>query len=645
MKRTFSLCFLWALAALGCSSITVSRVSDPELIATWQANALDSSELSSRSLQTLRELALEDVYHRDHAAAMKRLQVLAEKEANSDTLFALAELGYLLGKESESQDCAKSVVFYYLCAGYAYHYVFDVRNGACPSSAGAGSLEVFDPRFRLACDLYNTGLAKCLRTAQKAGRFDPGTLLRLPGPDGQDVLLTVGPQGFDWKPEEFGPIFFCADYAVSGLDNHYRGYGLGVSLIGTLRSVPAAPPHVFYPRQMSFPVTAFLRFEGGLAEVRAHRAGRLELYNPLAIQTVEVAQRQVPLENDLTTPLAYFLSNSDWDCLAYEGFLRADRISRRTGIYVFEPYRPGKIPVLMVHGLLSSPMTWAPLFNDLRADSRLREHFQFWFYLYPSGDPYIETAADLRQSLRELRESIDPGHHDAALDQMVLVGHSMGGLVSKLLTVPSGDDFWRLVSAEPLNQVKATPEAKAELRQMFYFEPLSLVRRVVFLGTPHHGSSLSPSPPARLVERFVALPKRLVSTFRTVARDNPSVWPAARSGDLPTSVDLLDPKSPALELLAGRPRPAGVHYHSVIGVLPHPDLLIETFAPGGNSKQGTDGIVPYASAHLEGVDSELVVPADHSHVHQHPLSVAEVKRILLEHLAAVDTTMVSQKQQ
>src|SRR5262249_17473114 len=148
-----------------------------------------------------------------------------------------------------------------------------------------------------------------------------------------------------------------------------------------------APPHAFYPRQVSFPVTAFFRFEGSLADLGARRAGRLELYNPLAIQQAEVRGQAVPLETDLTTPQAYCLANTDLTEVGVLGFLRAEKVERKAGIYLFEPYQPGKIPVLMIHGLLSSPLTWMPLFNDLRADPVLREHFQFWFYLYPTGNP------------------------------------------------------------------------------------------------------------------------------------------------------------------------------------------------------------------------------------------------------------------
>src|SRR5262249_40669149 len=180
----------------------------------------------------------------------------------------------------------------------------------------------------------------------------------------------------------------------------------------------------------------------------------------------------------------------------------------------------GKIPVVMVHGLLSSPLTWTPLFNDLRADPALRERYQCWFYLYPTGNPYLETAADLRLALARLRHELDPHGRDPALDRMVVVGHSMGGLVSKLLTQDSGDDFWDLVSPQPFAGLKAHPDTRAELQRIFYFQRLPYVERVVFLGTPHHGSKLAPSPPARLAARFIQAPRRILAAAPHVARDN-----------------------------------------------------------------------------------------------------------------------------
>jgi pimeloyl-ACP methyl ester carboxylesterase len=272
------------------------------------------------------------------------------------------------------------------------------------------------------------------------------------------------------------------------------------------------------------------------------------------------------------------------------------------------------------------------MFNDLRAGPFIRQRFQFWGYFYPTGDSYFLTAADLRQRLTDLRTELDPEHKDPALDDMVCVGHSMGGLVSKLLTVDSGDSYWRLVSARPFESLKMEPGTRQELQQVFFFQPQPGIRRVIFIGTPHQGSSLSRIGVARLAEKIIRMPKALLQAGRDVARENPNA-PNLMAGKLCTSVNLLEPGSPALELLAAQSRPDRVHYHSIIGILPPDELWINTITPvSHHGKEKSDGVVPYSSAHLDGVDSELVIPADHMHVHQHPLSTLEVRRILLEHL-------------
>jgi pimeloyl-ACP methyl ester carboxylesterase len=594
----------------------------------------------------LHQWNLDEVYRRSPVEAHAALQASVAQDPVPDRVFALAELSYLLGREAEKREKASAISYYYLCAGYAYHYLFPSKPDAGRQGdmdtrtqgdreANGGFPSYFDPRFRLACDLYNTGLAKCIRAAQRVGRLDPGRQLSLPAPARERFTLSIVHHGFAWRPDEFGPLLFCADFEVEGLDNQYRGYGLGVPLIGTLARAGSAAAHVYYPSEDNFPVTAFFRFEGSVGDLVALRSGRLELYNPLTVQNVDIDGRAVPLETDLTTPLAYYLSHTEFNDIPYEGFLHADRLQKQAGIYMFEPYQPGKIPVLMVHGLLSSPVTWAPVFNDLRADPVLRERFQFWFYLYPTSNPYLVTAADLRDTLAGLRAELDPQHQDAALDQMVFVGHSMGGLVSKLLTCDSGNDFWALVSSQRFDTIKLTAETRNELARIFFFERVPSVRRVIFIGTPHHGSKLSPSFPARLADKFVHLPKKLLEAAGDLAKANPKVWAELKNGGFPTSVDLLAPHAPALELLASRPEPEGVHFHSVIGVLPHPNYILRALLPGGRSRQGTDGVVPYTSAHLDCVDSEIVVPASHFYVHHHPVAILEVRRILVEHLRMV----------
>jgi hypothetical protein len=176
------------------------------------------------------------------------------------------------------------------------------------------------------------------------------------------------------------------------------------------------------------------------------------------------------------------------------------------------------------------------------------------------------------------------------------------------------------------------PGARDELHRLFFFQAEPSVRRVIFLATPHHGSSLSRIGPARLADQVIRLPQGIVQVKHELARENPTEVAFAKS-KVPTSVDLLQPGSPCLELLAAQPKPDGVHFHSIIGVLPPNESWINSITPvSRHGKEKSDAVVPYSSAHLEGVDSELIVPADHMEVHQCPPGIREVRRILLEHL-------------
>jgi pimeloyl-ACP methyl ester carboxylesterase len=617
----------------GCSTIRVQRVGAVDLFSGFRLSALRGGELSARTEQTLRRYDLDRVYVRQPTEAAARLHDEACKYPEPDLVFALAEINFVRGQDAEKRSSPDAIACYYLSAGYAFHYLFDVppqANKEEPAAEAAPS--VYDPRFRLACDLYNASLSKCIAAAQRVGQLDPRRELRVPTPDGRDFFLSVVHTGFPWKPEEFGPLLLAEDFKVEGLTNYYHAYGLGVPLIAT-RSKTAAPSR-FFPPTASFPVTAFFRFEGGLADLGKCRSGRLELYNPLAVETVDIRGRRVPLETDLTTPLAYFLSQGNLEELGFTAFVWGDKLRSRAGVHMLAPYQRGKIPVVLVHGLLSSPLTWAPVFNDLQADPALRDRFQFWYYFYPTGQPYLNAAADLRAQLAQLRQELDPQHKDAALDRMVFVGHSLGGLVSRLLTVDGGDDFWQLVSDRPLDELRLKDQTRGELQQTFYFRRQECVTRVVFLGTPHRGSRLSPSALGRLAVKLVHLPSDLMQETQDLAAENPDLASVLRNKPLQTSVDLLAPGAPALQLIAHRPRPPVVHFHSIIGVIKPCEAKLETWLSG--DKEPGDGVVPYQSAHLDGVDSELVVPADHFHVHHHPLAILELRRILLDHLREAD---------
>lgn len=600
--RFYLLCFVFLI---GCNGIGVRPVDRTALAFTSVDSLPRPGQVSARTLQLLRRYDLDGFYPGDLPQLRERLLAEAKKEPLPGLLFALAEAEFLQAERVQSAEG------YARAAGYAYHYLF--RSVRDPG-------EDYDPQFRAGCELYNASVAGWLASREQAGVIP----LRDPG-------IPLAATGFDYRLDEIGPARLCAAYRVTGLPNLHRTYGLGVPLIGSRDPAIPPPEHGFHPADASFPATAFLHFDGGLDAVADPKTRRLELINPLTTQRLAVRGRLVPLETDLTTPLAFFLGQTDLERIGLIGFVRPDWIGEQGGLHALQPYHKGKIPVVFVHGLLSSPATWAPMYNDLLSDPVIRDRYQFWVYFYPTGKPYLLTAASLRAELSALRDRLDPHHRDPAMNEMVFVGHSMGGLISRLLTIDSGDDFWRIVSPEPLDRLQLKPRSRNELRNTFYFEQQPYITRAIFLGTPHRGSRLSPSFAGRLAARLAGMPKRVMSTVQDIVEDNPNIAEAFRNNGLPNSVDLLAPDAPALQLIAHRPRPASVRYHSVIGVSPRSELLIERLL-GGGYRQPSDGVVPYTSAHLQDATSELIVPADHFRVHQHPLSILEVRRILLEHL-------------
>jgi pimeloyl-ACP methyl ester carboxylesterase len=282
----------------------------------------------------------------------------------------------------------------------------------------------------------------------------------------------------------------------------------------------------------------------------------------------------------------------------------------------------------MVHGLWSSPITWMEMFNDLRAFPEIRSRYQFWFFLYPSGQPFWTSAAQLRETLAEVRQTLDPSGQNRNLDQLVLVGHSMGGLVSRMQTLESGDEFWRLLSDRPLEELRATPEERARLAKSFYFHPNPSVKRVVTMGTPHRGSSFANSYTRKAARIFISLPEKMMELGNKLALMNPGYFTNKDLLTMTTSVDSLAPDCQIFPVMLAAERAPWAVHHNVVGVVPRKTLL-------GRAAEEGDGVVAYESAHVDDAASEVVVEADHMTVHRHPLAILEVRRILLEHLAVL----------
>ena len=459
-----------------------------------------------------------------------------------------------------------------------------------------------------ATDLHRSAVAKLLITGQRFGRWDPCHGLTISTCSGTTVLPTSF-QGFTWGPEEFHYLKPAGDYDSANLSHAYRDSGLGVPLV-VVRHV--ADPQPFTQDKQPFAATALLRPD-------EEKSGfQLEFYDPLREANLVVAGRQVSLARDLTAPFAFASQGEDRQWL--DDFLRPGSTGERDGLFMIEPYQPGKIPVILVHGLLSDKATWADLANEFRAHPDLNDRYQWWGFQYATGDPFLTGAAVLRRQLAQVRRTYDPMRGDPALSQMVLIGHSMGGLVAKLQVTESGDSLWQSVARQPLATVSTSEETRQRLQEAFFFQSSIDVTRVIFIGTPHQGSAWARRPVGRLGSALVKPSSQSEARHSQLVNDNPELFRKELSKRFPTSVDLLDPKSPLLAATATMPFSAFVSLHSIIG-------------QGQTTWRGesSDGVVPVASARLLGVASEITVDAKHEALHRAPATVAEVERILREH--------------
>jgi pimeloyl-ACP methyl ester carboxylesterase len=323
------------------------------------------------------------------------------------------------------------------------------------------------------------------------------------------------------------------------------------------------------------------------------------------------------LAGDLTAPAAAIVNETPRQYL--RAFTAPSDNAVKPQLVFVEPYQRGKIPVVFVHGLYSDAITWVDTINELQAQPDLYQRFQFWAFRYPTGGDVLNSAAVFRERLDETRQLNDPQHTDAALDHMVLIGHSLGGLVSKMQIVTSYDTLWRQIATRSFDDLWALPDVRMRLSRSFFFEPLPFVTRVVFIGTPHQGSSFARRLAGRIGSKLVRFGEEEDEKYRELMDANRGLFRPAVTRARPTSVDLLEPSSPLLAGLRQTPVGCCVRLHSIIGT------------GGSVLEEPGDGVVTVRSARHPGVLSELYVPAKHEKLHRDPESIAELARILREH--------------
>lgn len=594
MKFTSAVCFALALALLpGCATrFTAARVNPlrPVNTAAWEPG-----EITLVS-------TLPAGWERDPAAAIRMLE--ARGAGDATVRRALVELALRTGMKAQRNFLTHpTAAGYYLCA--AEHCSDALARGgtdfdrAALRFAVARLVDLRNARLETGRQIdrviagpicaYRVGIAATAPGAQPEGRFE-----------------------HVWPVDRFRVIDAPVTATIEGVGTPVAAEIKGPQLSDAAKQF-ALPDGAM---QAATIVVNFGPPRPGVRDVT------FTAYDTRAVSTAVVNGRKQTLAADFTTPFAVKTAqlNKRWLTLGILGFLQGENYFHSMGLYPGETPRRDKIPVVFVHGLISAPNDWRFVWNELLADPTIRERYQFWAFYYPTSLPVPLSAAALRRGLENARRRVDPVGRGAPLHEMVLIGHSMGGLLSRLQISQGGDVWYGDFFKRPIEELRLLPDERKFVRDTLYFSPDPNVARVIFCNTPHRGSGLAVGTVGKLGRMLARLPLTVMQTgFNIVTLNGDALTDDAKLAGV-TSIDSLTPGSWFMREMDKLPMSGKVHKHSIIG-----DRGL------GGKGPSSDGVVAYESSHLDGVDSEKVIPANHSGPETRECA-AEIRRILLENL-------------
>ncbi|WP_165069549.1 esterase/lipase family protein [Paludisphaera rhizosphaerae] len=510
-----------------------------------------------------------------------------------------------LAEHAGSRD---GVELYYQAAVFAY-----AAMAADPTGRESGR----------AMALYNECLAGCLRVASRHRAIDPRSSLVLRTSRGE-VAVPIVHRGFVWSPSEFHGLIppSTAPRNPSNARDHTRA-GLGAPQVVRRCNPQATAADAFLPTTSYFPATAALRpdLDAWLNGGGPGPGDVLELVDPLRVGCVEGPGAGRPLAYDLDAPIAFLEHETIGPFQSgWEGLVNPSQDPNRAFLNLLEPFQPGKTPVVFVHGLYDSPYTFTDLMNGLRLRPGFLDRYQIVGYRYPTGLTFLHTAALFRRDMYRFAAAVDPAQADPGVQNSVLVGHSMGGLVMKTLMVSSGCTFWNQVCNRPLEALATAEQSRASLSALFFFEPVPTIRRAIFVATPHNGLSAAAQPGGVITEALTRRPRDLDGLIGQLNRDNPgAILPYMH--DLPNCIGMLRRREPTHRALRDLAIDPAIQYHTIAGT---GRILPAAISHG-------DGVVPVGSAHHEGAASETLVPETHTTINPSEYTLVEVERILRLH--------------
>jgi pimeloyl-ACP methyl ester carboxylesterase len=464
------------------------------------------------------------------------------------------------------------------------------------------------PNNASARNIYNFAAARIVQDTERAGLEPWRHPINIDTDEGKYVFSSPKPADADHDPSRYdllptdtlkiGGRFFKTYSTVSGV-------GAPIVAVGRTETPHFRQQYKF--RRVYAPVTAVIKFSG--------RQAQLEFVDPFKTERITLNKSVFRLAADFDAPTALLIARECPERLGLSRVINPGAYADTAMLCQLQQFDPARTPVIFVHGLQETGASWAPMIDTLRNDPWIRKHYQFWFFSYPSGYPYPYAAALFRQNLDGIERAF-PNHKP-----IVLIGHSMGGMICRLMMTDAGDKIWRDFFATPPAKTALAPDTRKLLEESLVFNHRRDVQRAVFISTPHRGSKFASGWIGRIGAALVRTPRLFTSAYTSIKPLLVSD-PAARTlKRMPNSVDTLEPNDRFVQAMNKLPITRGIPYYSIMGDRGR-----------GNTPNSSDGIVPYWSSHLDGAQSELIVDSGHD-AQYNPQAIREVARILKVSLA------------
>ena len=577
-------------------------------------------------LSTASEIYLSKALALGESSACKRSSLTQYRNTESQNL-----------AEKDFQNCMKEhLALLDQSIRYSYAYLF--MTDRQPSE------RIFDNRQVQIRDFYNQALAKMVSSYSQTLNDHHAPLQLNIGKSNYQIDYTLFPMLQNKEVQSFISTY---NLNFSGLRSINRRDGFGAEFVAILKQPEAkredryvidplnhryangSNPNIHQSNYIPVTLIAEPKDQQSSVEEILHGAPfTIRIFDPLNVEKVQVAKRPFSLAANFSAPYGLWLAQNNLGTSAYLSLIDRDNTLIMPHLYMMEPYNPNKKVIVLVHGLASSPEAWIRLTNDIMGDQVLRENYQTWQVFYSTNMPILESRFQIDAIIRQAFQITDP--NTSASQDAVLIGHSMGGIISRLL-VSQADlkpAALNMMSMRDASKIKKNPVFAKRLE----IQPIPNFGRAIFLAAPHRGTAFADRWFTKAARRIIKLPVAFLGAIADSVDDKEidikHFMSQVGTGVIQNGPSDLSHNSKFTQLTSNVLPAHSFKYHSIMGNVTSshdPELM-------------TDGIVPYRSAHLDAALSERIFKGGHS-IQETPESVLELRRILNLHLQQTTATL------